>query len=401
MGVMAAVGFASGLPLALSGSTLQAWLTAEGVDIATIGMFSLVGLPYVCKFLWAPLLDRFVPTRLGRRRGWMFLSQIAIGILLAIMAFTTPASATQMAAVLACLLALCSATQDVAADAYRADLLPPKERGLGAALSVTGYRVAMLVSGGVALIIADRTGWTTTYLVMAGLMLSGILVSVFGPEPEHAAVAPASLEEAVLHPFREFLQRQRALWLLALIILYKLGDAFAGSLTSAFLIRGAGFDLTDVGVVYKGVGLAATILGALFGGGLLARMGLFRALLVFGILQAVTNLGFMLLAWVGKNYLVMTLVITLENLAGGMGTAAFVAFLMALCDRRYSATQFALLSALSAVGRVFVGPLAGVSVAALGWPAFFALTVVTAMPGLGLLFWLRREVVGLDVEVKS
>ena len=371
------------------------------MDIRTIGMFSLVGLPYVCKFLWAPLLDRFVPARLGRRRGWMFLSQIAIAMLLSIMAFTAPASATQMMALLGCLLAFCSATQDIAADAYRADLLPAKERGPGAALSVTGYRVAMLVSGGATLIIADQTGWTTAYLVMAGLMLSGILVSVFGPEPAQSAAVPGSLDEAVVNPFREFLRRPHALWVLALIILYKLGDAFAGSLTSAFLIRGAGFDLTDVGVVYKGVGLAATILGALFGGALLARMGLFRALLAFGILQAITNLGFMLLAWLGKNYIVMTLVITLENLAGGMGTAAFVAFLMALCDVRYSATQFALLSALSAVGRVFVGPAAGISVATLGWPAFFGLTFAAALPGLGLLVWLRREVEGLDVEVKS
>ncbi len=396
MGVMALVGFASGLPLALSGSTLQAWLTSEGVDIRTIGMFSLVGLPYVCKFLWAPLLDRFVPARLGRRRGWMFLSQIAIAMLLSIMAFAAPASATQMVALLACLLAICSATQDIAADAYRADLLLAKERGPGAALSVTGYRVAMLVSGGMTLIVADQAGWTTAYLVMAGLMLSGILVSVFGPEPAQPAAVPGSLDEAVVNPFREFLQRPCALWMLALIVLYKLGDAFAGSLTSAFLIRGAGFDLIDVGVVYKGVGLAATILGALFGGALLARMGLFRALLAFGILQAVTNLGFMLLAWIGKNYLVMTLVITLENLAGGMGTAAFVAFLMALCDHRYSATQFALLSALSAVGRVFVGPAAGVSVAALGWPVFFGLTFISALPGLALLVWLREGIDKVD-----
>lgn len=398
MGVMALVGFASGLPLALSGGTLQAWLTAEGVDIRTIGMFSLVGLPYVCKFLWAPVLDRFVPAFLGRRRGWMLLSQIAIIVLLTVMAFMVPVPASRVVALLACLLAFCSATQDIAADAYRADLLAPRERGPGAALSVTGYRLAMIVSGGAALIIADHKGWTTAYLVMAGLMLPGILVSVLGPEPDQPAATPLTLTEAVIHPFREFLRLDRALWVLALIVLYKIGDAFAGSLTSAFLIRGAGFELTDVGVVYKGVGLAATILGALFGGGLLIRMGLFRALLAFGIFQAVTNLGFMLLALIGKNYAVMTLIITLENLAGGMGTAAFVAFLMALCDSRYSATQFALLSALSAVGRVIVGPAAGVAVAALDWPLFFALTFVSALPGLGLLVWMRRQVEGMDME---
>ena len=401
MGVMALVGFASGLPLALSGGTLQAWLTAEGVDIQTIGMFSLVGLPYACKFIWAPVLDRFVPAHFGRRRGWMLLSQITIAVLLAIMAFLSPTAATEAMALLACMLALGSATQDIAADAYRADLLSPKERGPGAALSVSGYRVAMIVSGGVTLIIADHAGWTAAYLAMSGLMFAGILVSIFGPEPPQPAAAPSSLADAIIHPFREYLQRGRALWLLALIVLYKFGDAFAGSLTTAFLLRGAGFDLTDVGVVYKGVGLAATILGALIGGGLMSRMGMFRALLAFGILQAATNLGFMLLAWVGKDYVVMTLVITLENLAGGMGTAAFVAFLMALCDRRYSATQFALLSSLSAVGRVMVGPVAGVAAAMLDWPLFFALTFAAALPGLGLLVWLRRDVGGLDGEVKS
>ncbi len=400
MGVMALVGFASGLPLALSGGTLQAWLTDEGVDIVTIGMFSLVGLPYVCKFLWAPLLDRFVPPRFGRRRGWMMISQVAICIALIMMAHLSPTSAAQMLAFLACVLALFSATQDIAADAYRADFLSTRERGPGAAVSVVGYRLAMLVSGSLALILADHFGWNwgSIYLLMAGLMLTGVAVSIFASEPEQPAATPVTLAAAVIHPFREFLQRERAWALLLLVVLYKLGDAFAASLTTPFLVRGAGFDLTDVGVVYKGVGLVATILGALYGGALLGRMGMFRALLIFGGLQGITNLGFMLLAWSGKNYLLMVAVVTLENLAGGMGTAASVAFLIALCDRRYSATQFALLSSLSAIGRVFIGPVAGISSAALGWPIFFALTFVSALPGLGLLIWLRREVAGTEVE---
>lgn len=392
MGVMALAGFASGLPLALSGGTLQAWLASVQVDIRTIGLFSLVGIPYVFKFLWAPLLDRFVPPWLGRRRGWMLATQVAIALIVATMAFMSPDRGTTAMALLACLLALASATQDIAVDAYRADLLPARERGLGAALSVTGYRIAMIVSGGVALIVADHSGWTVAYLVMAVLMATGMLASMYGPEPVAPAATPRTLDEAVISPLREFLQRDRALWLLVLIVLYKLGDAFAGSLTTAFLIRGAGFDLTDVGIVNKGVGLAATIIGALAGGALLARIGLFRALLAFGALQALTNLGFMLLATLGKHFAAMTAVVMLENLAGGMGTAAFVALLMALCDRRFSATQYALLSALSAVGRVLVGPAAGYAVAALGWANFFALTFLTALPGLALLCWLQRLV---------
>lgn len=396
LGVMALAGFASGLPLALSGGTLQAWLATSAVDIRSIGLFSLVGLPYVCKFLWAPLLDRFVPPWLGRRRGWMLISQVAIMLVIGALAIQSPDTDITAIALLACLLALLSATQDIAVDAYRTDVLPPKERGFGAALSVTGYRVAMIVSGAGALLIADATGWTSAYLAMAACMAVGVVVSLFGPEPVAPASVPRTLDEAVVLPFREFLGRERALWLLALIVLYKLGDAFAGSLTTAFLIRGPGFSLTDVGIVNKGVGLLATIIGALAGGALMMRIGLFRSLLLFGLLQALTNLGFMVLAWVGKHFVLMTAVVAVENLAGGMGTAAFVALLMALCDRRFSATQYALLSALSAVGRVLVGPAAGYAVAALGWAPFFALTVVTALPGLALLVWLRGTVERAD-----
>jgi PAT family beta-lactamase induction signal transducer AmpG len=392
MGVMALVGFASGLPLALSGGTLQAWLTTANVDVRTIGMFSLVGLPYVFKFLWAPFLDRYVPPWFGRRRGWMLVSQFMIIALLAGMAFMPPSSAARALAFLACLLAVASATQDIAADAYRADLLDARERGLGAAISVSGYRLAMVVSGGAALIFAEYAGWRSVYVAMAALMLAGVSASIFGPEPAKPAVAPASLDAAVVQPFRDFLHRERAVWLLVLIVLYKVGDAFAASLATAFLIRGAGFTLTDVGVMYKSVGLAATILGALAGGAMLNRLSLFRALLLFGALQAVTNIGFIALALLGRNYPVMSAVVTLENLAGGMGTAAFVAFLIALCDRRFSATQYALLSALASVGRVFVGPLAGVTVDSVGWAVFFAVTFLAALPGLALLVWLREEV---------
>ncbi|HEX9181194.1 MAG TPA: MFS transporter, partial [Burkholderiales bacterium] len=289
-----------------------------------------------------------------------------------------------------------SASQDIVFDAYRTDLLRERERGPGAAVSVLGYRIAMLVSGALALILADRIGWQQTYWLMAGLMMVGVGATFWGPEPDGEIKPPGSLREAVAEPLREFFSRRGALWLLALIVLYKIGDAFAGSLTTAFLIRGAGFSPTDVGAINKGMGLAATIIGALFGGALMVKLRLYRALMLFGVLQAVSNLSFMWLATAGKSYAIMVLAVGFENLAGGMGTAAFVALLMALCNHRYTATQYALLSALAAVGRVYVGPASGYVVEAVGWASFFFVTFLAALPGLALLRAMRATVDSLE-----
>ena len=386
------LGFSSGLPLALSGGTLQAWLTVEDVDIKTIGLFSLVGLPYTLKFLWSPLMDRFVVPIFGRRRGWIALSQLAlIGLILG-MSVTSPQNGLWFLALLAFCLTFVSASQDVAIDAYRTEVLRERERGMGAAVSVTGYRVAMLVSGALALILSEYLGWRATYMLMALIMSIGVVAVWLGPEPEDPGTPPASMKDAVEGPFKEFFSRTGVWSLLALIVLYKLGDAFAGSLTTTFLIRGVNFSVGEVGAINKGMGLASTIIGALFGGILMARLRLFKALLIFGILQAVSNLSFMVLALVGKNYPLMIFTIAFENLAGGMGTAAFVAFLMILCNHSYTATQFALLSALASLGRVFVGPLSGVLVDGMGWTVFFFTTFLFALPGLVLL-WVMREVV--------
>ena len=386
------LGFSSGLPLALSGGTLQAWLTIEDVDIKTIGLFSLVGLPYTLKFLWSPLMDRFVVPIFGRRRGWIALSQLAlIGLILG-MSVTSPQNGLWFLALLAFCLTFVSASQDVAIDAYRTELLRERERGMGAAVSVTGYRVAMLVSGALALILSEYLGWRATYMLMALIMSIGVVAVWLGPEPEDPGTPPASMKDAVKGPFKEFFSRTGVWSLLALIVLYKLGDAFAGSLTTTFLIRGVNFSVGEVGAINKGMGLASTIIGALFGGVLMARLRLFKALLIFGILQAVSNLSFMVLALVGKSYPLMIFTIAFENLAGGMGTAAFVAFLMILCNHSYTATQFALLSALASLGRVFVGPLSGVLVDGMGWTVFFFTTFLFALPGLVLL-WVMREVV--------
>lgn len=390
IGVVLFLGFSSGLPLALTSGTLQAWMAVENVDLSVIGIFSLVGLPYTFKFLWSPLMDRYVPPFWGRRRGWMLTTQVALLLGLIAMAQTSPVRSAGLMATLALLVVFASASQDIVFDAYRTDVLRPRERGLGAAVSVGGYRVAMLVSGALALILADRLGWERTYLLMAGLIGVGMLATWLGPEPDEQTRPPRTLREAVLGPLREFFSRRGAITLLLLIVLYKLGDAFAGTLTTAFLLRGPGFSLTEVGVVNKGMGLAATLIGALGGGLLLARLGLYGSLMLFGLLQAVTNLGFMGLAAAGKNYAMMVAVVGLENLAGGMGTAAFVALLMALCDHRYSATQYALLSALAVLGRVYVGPSAGFLVEAVDWTPFFFITFLAALPGLILLWYARH-----------
>ena len=474
IGAMLLLGFASGLPLALSSGTLQAWLTVEGLDLKTIGFFALAGLPYTFKFVWAPLLDRFEPGAegwFGRRRGWLVITQLALAVLCWVLAGLDPK--TEIAAVGTCavLLAFFSASQDVAFDAYRADLLPANERGAGAAVSVLGYRLAMLVSGGLALVLADQwLGWSNMYRAVGVLFVLLAAAGLLTPRvsesraPDRAGTqsstaplrAPASVElrgfaamvitglvlwtvvrwlpaqtivtsplgrwptlgwdtvsiviaavgalwaarrarfPSFVEPWDAFFSRPHAVALLAFIVLYKLGDAFAGSLSTAFLIRGVGFSATEVGAVNKALGLAATIVGVLAGGAWLARAPLWSALMTFGVLQAVSNLGYWVLAVSPKSLPLMAGAIGLENLCGGLGTAAFVAFLMALTDARFSAAQFALLSALAAVGRVYVGPTAGVLVETTGWPTFFVISVFTALPALWMLMRLRGPISALD-----
>jgi PAT family beta-lactamase induction signal transducer AmpG len=386
------LGFSSGLPLALTSGTLQAWMAVDGVDIKTIGIFALVGLPYTVKFLWSPIMDRFVPPLLGRRRGWIIITQIALILGITAMAFNSPKQAPLLIAAFALTVAFSSASQDIAVDAYRTDVLREKERGAGAAVFVMGYRIAMLVSGALALILSDNIGWHNTYLLMAVLMSIGIISAFFGPEPEEKIIPPKSLQEAIWGPLKDYFSRRSAVMLLLLIILYKLGDAYAGTLTTAFLIKGVGFTPTDVGTINKGLGLVSLIMGAMFGGALMARLGLFKSLLFFGVLQAISNLSFMVLAWIGKSYGMLIFAVAFENLSGGMGTSAFVALLMSMCNQRYSATQYALLSSLAALGRIFIAPTSGFIVSAIGWPAFFFITTLAALPGLGLLWWMRNAI---------
>ena len=389
--ILLMLGFASGLPLALTSGTLQAWMTVENIDLKTIGFFSLVGQAYVFKFLWSPVMDRYTPPFLGRRRGWLLTTQVLLLASIAAMGFLEPGTQLRWMAALAVVIAFCSASQDIVFDAWKTDVLAAEERGAGAAISVLGYRLGMLVSGGLALWMADRwLGWQGMYWLMAALLIPCIISTLLAPEPTDTIPVPKTLEQAVAAPLRDFFGRNNAWLILLLIILYKLGDAFAMSLTTTFLIRGVGFDAGEVGVVNKTLGLLATIVGALYGGVLMQRLTLFRALMIFGILQGVSNAGYWLLSITDKNMISMATAVFFENLCGGMGTSAFVALLMTLCNKSFSATQFALLSALSAVGRVYVGPVAGWFVEAHGWPTFYLFSVVAAVPGLLLLLICRQ-----------
>lgn len=391
--IILALGFASGLPLALSSTTLQAWYAMEGVSIVMIGFIALAGQPYAFKFFWAPAVDKYRLPYLGLRRGWIIAMQCILMALLIVMGMMDPAIQPYQLGFLALCLAFFSATQDIAIDAYRTELLLPDERGLGASMGVGGYRIAMLVSGGMGLIIAHYLGFRGLYFLMAGFMLVGMIATLAGPEPHHPPMKKEMnfLKTCIL-PFKEFLSRNNALTILLFIICYKLGDAFAQSLVTTFLLKGVGFTLLEIGAIYKTVGLAATLIGVLAGGALMVKLGLFRSLLYFGGLQALTNLLFYSLAKVGPNYGLMVCTVFLENFAGGLGTAAYMAFIMSLCNPQFTATQFALLSALSAVGRIYVGPASGYLVEYYGWAEFFILSTLFALPGLMLLIKLKKTV---------
>ncbi|WP_016879842.1 MFS transporter [Chlorogloeopsis fritschii PCC 9212] len=388
MAALLLLGFASGLPLLLIGNTLKAWMTVEKVDLAAIGWFSLASLPYSLKFLWSPFLDRFTPPFLGRRRGWLLITQIALIIAIAFMAFQQPKQALQLLAINAVVIAFLSATQDIASDAYRTDVLTELEMGAGAAVFILGYRIALLIAGALALILADRIPWSSVYLLMAGVMIIGILGSLFAPEPKEIT-PPTSLAQAVILPFGEFFQRRGVIsgfLVLLFITLYKLGDALLSNMATPFLLT-IGFTKTDIGAIQVGMGLIATIVGALAGGAILSKIGINRSLWIFGALQALSNIAYFVLAQpqFTKNYQLLVLTINIENFCGGLGTAAFVAFLMSLCNQRFSATQYALLSSLMAVSRDILAAPAGSIAQSTGWPLFFLITIVAAVPGLLLL----------------
>ncbi len=381
--LLLSLGFSSGLPLALSGSTLSAWLTNAGFNVKAIGLVTLVGLPYSMKFLWAPFLDRYRLPFLGRRRGWILVFQLLLVAALVAMALTSTTIDLGTIALFACAVAFLSASQDVVIDAYRTDVLDDKERGAGTATSVVGYRIAMLLSMGGALMLSDHMSWPTVYLVMAGSLSIGILGTFLAPEVE-AKRPPRSLSDAVWIPFADFFRRPGALTTLAFVTLFKLGDYLASTMTTTFLIT-VQFSNTEIGALNKWLGLVATIVGVVVGGGLADRFGVRRSLLMFGALQALTNVGYLVIAVIGKSYVALVLAIAIDQFCGGLATAAFTAFLMSLCSREFSATQFALLSSAATIIGRLLGAFSGYLIEAVGWAGFFALTMAIAIPALLLL----------------
>lgn len=381
------LGFASGLPFYLTNRTLQAWMTVEEVDLATIGLFSLVTVPYSFKFLWAPLLDRYVPPFLGRRRGWLVITQIALLLVIAAMSLHDPQRSLQLLALNAVLIAFFSASQDIAFDAYRIDALSDRELGAGAALGVLGYRVALLVTGSLAFILADRLPWPTVYLLIAGLMGVGVAAAVYAPEPALREGPPRTLRQAVVDPFVDFFRRTGWLWgivILLFTIAYQLPDRFGQNMATPFLLA-TGFSQTEIGAIQGGIGLVSTIVGVLVGGAVIARIGINRALWIFAGLQILSNLAYYWISIVGEQSGALVVAIVIENLSGGMVTAVFVAYLMSLCSRKFSATQFALLSSLMAAARDILIAPAGAVAERTGWPAFFLLTLAAGIPVLLLL----------------
>ncbi|MBL0216137.1 MAG: MFS transporter [Myxococcales bacterium] len=394
MAVLFVLGFASGLPLYLTSQTLQAWLTTAGVSNERISMLSLVGLAYTLKVAWAPLLDRYRLPFLGRRRGWMLALQIGLCAAIGAMGCVDPVTDPELLVVLAVGVAFLSASQDVVLDAYNADLLAPAERAAGAAVYVLGYRVAMVVTGTVALLLASHVPWRLIYGAMAALMVIGVAGTLAAEEPAVPAEPPRTLAQAISLPFIELWRRlgpRRLALVLAFTALYKAGDYFAQALVITFLVRGAHFELSEIGAIYQLLGFVGTALGGLVAGALVARFGLRRMLIAFGLLQASTNLLYALLAVSGKSFPIFCTAVLVDNLANMMGTAAFVAFLMSVCSPGVSATQFALLTSLSSVGQRVFGPLAANVVDAVDWSGFFAVTSALAIPGLVLAWFVARQ----------
>lgn len=378
------MGFSSGLPLMLTGSVLQVWMTRAGVNLGVIGLYALVGLPYTLKFLWAPLVDRFTLRWLGRRRGWLLTAQLLLMTAIAALGFSHPSTQPWLVAAVAALVTFFSASQDIVVDAYRREDLTDEELGLGSSLYIGGYRAGMLLAGGGGLILADHISFKAIYLLMAAAMLVGVLTTLFAREPEVAVGVPRTLREAVIAPFADYFHRPQALWILLFILLYKIGDTMASAMTTPFYL-GLGFTTTEIGTVVKFFGTGAVVAGGLIGGMAMLRLGINRALWVFGALQAVSTAGFAWLAVVGHSLVGLAGVIAFENLSGGMGTAAYMAYMAQLTNKKFTATQYALLSSLMGVPRVVASAPTGYLAEGLGWVGFFLFCALMALPGLWLL----------------
>lgn len=390
------MGFSCGLPLLLTITVLQAWMKEEGVDLTVIGLMALVGLPYTVKFLWAPVLDRFTLPFLGRRRGWLLIAQIALAFSIAGLGLTDPWNNPWIVAFAAFLVTFFSASQDIVVDAYRREDLSDEELGLGSSLYINGYRVGMLLASGGGLIMADHMPFSMVYVIMAACMLPGILTTLLAGEPEVLLGTPNTMKEAVFNPLIEYFSRNGALWILAFILLYKIGDTMASAMSTPFYLD-IGFSKTEIGAIVKLFGFWATVIGSLIGGIIMLRLGINRSLWIFGFLQAISTAGFAVLAHIGYSISALSAVIAFENLSGGMGTAAYAAFMASITNKKFTATQYALLSSLMGVPRVLASAPTGFLAKHLGWVSFFAGCTLIAIPGMLLLLrfapWKKRETV--------
>jgi PAT family beta-lactamase induction signal transducer AmpG len=396
------LGFASGMPLALTASTLGIWLFESGIDIATIGILGSVAVAYNLKFLWAPLMDGgavpLLGRALGRRRGWLIAVQFALMASIATLGIAGIFGDPLFIGLAALAVAFFSASQDIVIDAYRVELLPTEQQGMGAATIVLGYRIGMMASMAGALYLAALTDWPTTYGIMAALVAVGMLTVLFAPRPEvertplvrtDAHSLTQWFAEFVVAPFVDFMRREQWLMILSFIFFYKLGDAFLGLMPSVLYVQ-IGFSKEQIAGIVKVYGLGATILGGFAGGFMVARLGLMRSLWIGGIAQAAANVMFLALVQAGANPLMLTATVTAENFTGGVGTAAFVAYISSLASLRFTATQYALLSSLAALGRTLLSAPGGWLVKLAGWEIFFVFSVFLALPGLAILWWLGK-----------
>ena len=403
------LGFSSGLPLALTGTTLALWLREEGLSLTAIGLFANVATPYALKFLWAPLVDKMpiplLSKLLGRRRGWMVFTQACLILSILGLGASNPTTSIEMTALFAFLVAFASASQDIVIDAFRVEISDEKTLAAGAAAIVFGYRIGMLVSGAGALYLATSVSWEMTYAIMAAMVFIGVVTILFNKEPDAKPMdlTPATpsesskletvqnwLIEAVVNPFREFFTRPGWIAILLFVMLYKFGDSLAGVMSTP-LFYDLGFTKIDIANVSKIYGTAATFIGLALGGWLMAGVGLYKTLWICGFLQLGSNLMFAVLAMMGNDVYFLAATVGIENLSGGMGTAAFVAYLSSLCNISYTATQYALLSSFMAAARTTLSSPGGALAEYTGWITFFILTVLAAVPGLVLLWWLTRK----------
>lgn len=390
------LGFSSGLPFLLTSGTLKIWLARENVDISTIGYFSWIGLSYSLKFLWAPFLDRFSFFGLGRRRSWMFLSQICIMIGIAVLGSFEPKASLQNMVIASILIAFFSATQDIAIDSFRREYLSEIEIGMGSSITQYGGRFAMLVSGGLGVGLvgsgALNLTWHELYYILAACMGIGMIVTFIAPEPHvNAAEQPRTMRDAVLEPLKEFLTRDKAVIILLFVMLFKFGDAMSGAMLTPYYVQ-MGYTNEDIGLIAKSFGLASALVGLFIGGVVIYSIGVLRSLWIFGVLQALSTAGFAIITWTGPEKWALAVTVFFEDISSGMGSAAFVTYLATTTNKKYTATQYAILSSIATLGRNFFSGFSGDLVKALGWAPFFITCGLLAIPGMIMLFIVSRQI---------